>query len=313
MTTRQAHTKRSDPRDREYTLRRAASEYLRLLAEAGYIATDDSAMIEAAAEFLRGLDQLPAEDTGTARVLGADFAARLPRPAASSRFVGPLTTALLLAAPQSPADAAAWAQHAGCAAAAYAEVLTEQALGQHEAILRAAVAAREHRISELQDRLHYAATHDRLTGLANRAVLEEWIGAPRATAETVSILLVDLDGFKQVNDTHGHHVGDELLVAVADRLRAVAQADDCVCRYGGDEFVIATIAGNTTAQADADRILCDIARPFALSTGDVHIRASIGIATDAPGNHDAPALIHAADRAMYVAKSGGGQSYRVQD
>ncbi|MCU1644157.1 MAG: hypothetical protein JWN03_4432 [Nocardia sp.] len=314
MTSRQVRATRAGPCDREYTLRRAAQEYLHLLASAGYTVTDDVAATELTIEFLRGLDRLTTEDPDTARTLGADLASGLPGLDTSSRFVGPLATALLLAAPAVPADAvAAWARHAGPAVAAYAEVLAERALGQHEAILRAAVAAREHRITELQDRLHHAATHDRLTGLANRAVLEEWIIEPRSEVGPVSILLVDLDGFKQVNDTHGHRVGDELLVAVAERLRLVARPGDCVCRYGGDEFVIATVGADDTARENAARILTDIARPFILSAGRVHIRASIGIATATNGNSDAAALIHAADRAMYVAKSSGGHRYRARD
>ncbi|MFI1913815.1 diguanylate cyclase domain-containing protein [Nocardia sp. NPDC020380] len=313
MNLPQAHTTRSGPRDRDCALRRAAKEYLRLLAAAGYTVVDAAAATDSALELLRGLDRLTGDDAPAARILGAGLATSLPGLDTSARFVGPLATALLLAAPVSPADVATtWSRNAGHAVTGYAEVLSERALGQHEAILRAAVAAREHRITELQDRLHHAATHDRLTGLVNRAVLEEWIAEPRPAEEAVSVLLVDLDGFKQINDTHGHRVGDELLVAVAERLRAVARPEDCVCRYGGDEFVIATLGGEAAARENADRILTDLAQPFTLSPGQVHIQASIGIATATDETRDAAALIHAADRAMYAAKSLGGHRYRTQ-
>ncbi|GAB2551307.1 diguanylate cyclase domain-containing protein [Nocardia heshunensis] len=313
MTMRPVGVTRSGSPDREHALRRAAAEYLRLLAAAGYHPTDPALATERATGFLRELDRISHERTeniDAARILGAELATGVPGLPTSSRFVGPLATAVLLAAPAEAADA--WALHAGYAVAGYAESLAERALGEHETILRAAVAAREHRISELQDRLHHAATHDRLTGLPNRSMLEahcaESLSGPLPTA----ILVVDLDGFKQINDQHGHRVGDELLIAVADRLRAVTGSDDCVCRYGGDEFVIAITGEDDVAQAIADRILTDIARPFQLSAGSVQIRASIGIATTTADNRDATSLIHAADRAMYTAKSGGGHRYSTE-
>ncbi|MEC3918363.1 GGDEF domain-containing protein [Nocardia sp. CDC160] len=314
MSVRRMGTTRSDRCDREHTLRRAAEEYLKLLAACGYTGTGTVAAAEIAAEFLRELDRISTDDPengSAARVLGAQLATDLPGLPTSSRFVGPLASALMLAAPPAPADVT-WALHAGTAVAGYAESLAERALGEHETILRAAVAAREHRITELQDRLHHAATHDRLTGLPNRAVLEERILEPLSAAEPLALLVVDMDGFKQINDRHGHRVGDELLVAVAERLRAVTDPADCVCRYGGDEFVIATTAGEEAAERIAERILAEIARPFELSTGPVDIRASIGIATTGAGTRDAATLIHDADGAMYAAKADGGHRYRTR-
>ncbi|MEC3953684.1 GGDEF domain-containing protein [Nocardia sp. CDC153] len=308
-------TTRSDRCDRERTLRRAAEEYLKLLAACGYTGTGTVSPAEIATEFLRELDRISTDDPengSAAKVLGAQLATALPGLPTSSRFVGPLASALMLAAPPAPADVS-WALHAGTAVAGYAEVLAERALGEHETILRAAVAAREHRITELQDRLHHAATHDRLTGLPNRAVLEERIAAePLSAAQPLALLVVDMDGFKQINDLHGHRVGDELLVAIAERLRTVVEPSDCVCRYGGDEFVIATTGGDEAAERIADRILTEIARPFVLSTGPVEIRASIGIATTGSGTRDAAALIHDADSAMYAAKADGGHRYRTR-
>ncbi|GAB0105032.1 hypothetical protein JMUB6875_40100 [Nocardia sp. JMUB6875] len=321
MILRRSGATRSGPCDRERTLQRAADQYLKLLAAVGYTATDPVAAAELATDFLCALDRISATDNGSigsvdsesisaAQALGHELATGLPGLPTSSRFVGPLASALLLAAPTETASA--WALLAGHAMAGYAEALTERALGEHETILRAAVAAREHRISELQDRLHHAATHDRLTGLPNRTVLEESILRSMAAGRPLSLLLVDLDGFKQINDLHGHGIGDELLIAVAERLRAVTGPDDCVCRYGGDEFVITTAGTEDAARLIADRILIEIALPFPLSTALVHVRASIGIATTADGDHNPVTLIHAADRAMYAAKSGGGHRYRTE-
>ncbi|AYF74837.1 GGDEF domain-containing protein [Nocardia yunnanensis] len=313
MSMRPVGVARSGPPDREHALRRAATEYLRLLAQAGYHPTDTTVAVERTTEFLRQLDHISHEDgenAGAARILGAELAGAIPGLPTSSRFVGPLASAILLAAPTEATPA--WALHAGYAVAGYAEALAERALGEQETILRAAVAAREHRITELQDRLHHAATHDRLTGLSNRAVLEEWCGRPLAETGALAILVVDLDGFKQINDRYGHRVGDELLVAVAERLRLVTGPEDCVCRYGGDEFVIATAGGDDKAQAIAARLLTDIAQPFQLSAGPVRVRASIGIATAEADSRDAASLIHTADRAMYVAKSGGGHRYHTE-
>ncbi|MVU83428.1 diguanylate cyclase [Nocardia sp. ET3-3] len=300
-------------RDRERVLRLAADEYLRLLATVGYVAPDRPAAVKLTTGFLRGIDRISqdgVENASEATLLGAELAGSLPGLLTSSRFVGPLVTATLFAAP--PAPAGVWTLHAGYAVAGYAEVLAERALGDHETILRAAVAAREHRITELQDRLQHAATHDRLTGLPNRAMLEERIAELLSTGRTLAVLLVDLDGFKQINDMHGHAVGDELLVAVAERLSSVTGAQDCVCRYGGDEFVIATAGGDEAALVIADGVLAEIARPFFLSTGAVRVRASIGIATTAGGSRDAAALIHAADRGMYSAKSSGGHRHHTE-
>lgn len=156
--------------------------------------------------------------------------------------------------------------------------------------------------------LSYAATHDPLTGAVNRrtmfAALERAVGA----RTPVTVLFADLNGFKGVNDAHGHHVGDELLQVVAARLRGVVRPEDVVARYGGDEFVVlATGLGAEAAAGLAQRCRAALAAPVWVSGLQLPIGASVGLAhADRPT--DAEALLASADAAMYQAKRGVGQS-----
>lgn len=157
----------------------------------------------------------------------------------------------------------------------------------------------------LQEQLQYQATHDVLTGLANRAQLDSHArrrtdGA--TTSETRdAVLLLDLDGFKAVNDLMGHHVGDQLLMAVADRLRASVRPIDVVARFGGDEFVVVLAAMPARdATVTAERILQQLALPVTIDGQDVCVRASLGIAIGP--RHQLDTLLLQADQAMYTAK-----------
>ena len=162
------------------------------------------------------------------------------------------------------------------------------------------------------------ATHDALTDLPNRELLAETIGrwGDRAAAEQqeISLLFIDLDRFKMVNDHWGHQVGDELLCAVAGRLSAQIRGADLVCRIGGDEFVIASASPSHSALAEslADRVLAEFVRPFELSVGNVVISASIGVAKSL-GGAQALELIRDADTAMYKAKGSGRNAYALFD
>jgi diguanylate cyclase (GGDEF)-like protein len=162
------------------------------------------------------------------------------------------------------------------------------------------------------------ATHDALTDLPNRELLSETIAAwgDRAAAEDheVSLLFIDLDRFKMVNDHWGHQIGDELLCEVASRLCAQVRGEDLVCRIGGDEFVIALASPSHSALAEslADRVLAEFARPFELSVGSVIVSASIGVATSR-GGAQALELIRDADTAMYKAKGSGRNAYALFD
>ena len=159
----------------------------------------------------------------------------------------------------------------------------------------------------LQQRLAHEAHHDALTGLGNiteaRRLLEQACTDP-AGRPTVAVLL-DLDGFKQVNDTFGHAEGDALLVAVAERLRACTRAGDAVTRTGGDEFLLLLREGSgTTASQVARRVLDELSRPFVVHGRVLTIGASIGLAAVADGATPDDVLRNA-DLAMYAAKAAG--------
>ena len=166
---------------------------------------------------------------------------------------------------------------------------------------------------QLQAQLQHNAFHDALTGLANRALfadrLEHALARTDRLATPVAVLFVDLDDFKAVNDGAGHSAGDELLVAVADRLRGVLRPSDTIARLGGDEFAVLIEDGADPARtaATADRLLSALSEPFAAGGTDEQVRvtASVGIATGAAGQHDAAELLRHADVAMYAAKEAG--------
>ena len=161
------------------------------------------------------------------------------------------------------------------------------------------------------------ALHDALTGLPNRLLLQDRFehAGQRAvrTHETVAVLFVDLDDFKRVNDTHGHHVGDELLVAVARRLAALVRPDDTLARVSGDEFVF--LCENLADRADAEvlgrRIGASFEEPFDLSGLELPLTASVGIAVSAPGEPISDGLLVEADAAMYRAKQNGSSGRRA--
>jgi len=169
-----------------------------------------------------------------------------------------------------------------------------------------------------EQRIAYLAQHDLLTGLANRAMFSERLDeAARRLARhgtTYTVLLLDLDRFKNVNDTLGHPVGDRLLVEVAQRLQASLRDTDVVARLGGDEFAI--IQENEKNQSEgavllAQRIIRLIAQPFELDGHRVSIGTSIGIAFAPEHGADAAALLQKADLALYAAKSGGRNDFCV--
>jgi diguanylate cyclase (GGDEF)-like protein/PAS domain S-box-containing protein len=169
----------------------------------------------------------------------------------------------------------------------------------------------------LLDQLAHQAFHDPLTGLANRALFRDRvmhaITLARRQDRSVTVLYLDLDDFKSVNDTLGHAEGDRLLAMIAARLRACARSTDTVARLGGDEFAVLVEDSNSSASAErlVERISEQMRYPFALSNGDLTISASIGSASALNGGMDE--IMRYADVAMYAAKRSGRGQHRVFD
>jgi len=163
----------------------------------------------------------------------------------------------------------------------------------------------------LQEALLHQAFYDKLTGLPNRALLFDrlqhaFLEAARQQ-QAISMLFVDLDDFKSVNDRFGHASGDQLLVEVSNRMVFVARPEDTVARLGGDEFTI--LIKNSHSVEDgvgvANRILERISEPYQINGVEINISASIGVSMSYPRGDQPEDLLREADQAMYQAKSGG--------
>ncbi|MGW4325774.1 diguanylate cyclase domain-containing protein [Nocardia sp. NPDC004573] len=208
-----------------------------------------------------------------------------------------------------------WPFIASQAIDSYAQALQERALAQQEQNLSAKVSLRVQEIAALQHRLRHEATHDALTDLANRTLLQDKVRL-MATDPTrgVGLLLIDLDRFKQINDGYGHAIGDEVLVELAGRLREACPPDTVICRYGGDEFVLATNPHHNNLGDLAHRIVAALRDPVWSSAGPVPVSASVGTAYNPPGSPlDFTDLLRRADRAMYSAKTAGGRRFALAD
>jgi diguanylate cyclase (GGDEF)-like protein/PAS domain S-box-containing protein len=161
------------------------------------------------------------------------------------------------------------------------------------------------------DRIEYLAWHDTLTGLANRehlqAHLRQHMDALRGTGGQLAVLFADLDRFKTINDSLGHHVGDEVLKTCAQRLRECVRASDTICRLGGDEFVI--VLSNLEDAAAVSRIgaklLARLSAPMQVHGRDLHITASLGVSFFPQDGETVAELMRHADAAMYQAKAKG--------
>jgi diguanylate cyclase (GGDEF)-like protein len=181
------------------------------------------------------------------------------------------------------------------------------------------IVASSRKREELQQELAHQAAYDSLTGLANRAhvlgLVEAALHRARRCGTQLALLCIDLDRFKAVNDTFGHSAGDEVLRAVAGRMRQVVRAGDTVGRLAGDEFVILIEPlDETTDLLDlGDRLITAVSRPIPLDGRDVTVGLSIGAAVSSDGSTDADALLHHADAAAYRAKTAGRGRVEVFD
>ncbi|HXW19223.1 MAG TPA: EAL domain-containing protein, partial [Roseiarcus sp.] len=172
---------------------------------------------------------------------------------------------------------------------------------------------------QAEARVAHMAHHDPLTDLANRVLFREKLNEALARMNRrknrVAVLCLDLDRFKDVNDTMGHSAGDELLIAVADRLRASVRTTDTPSRFGGDEFAIVQddVADADEISALATRLLEQINRPYRLEGREVVVSASIGVSIAPDDSTDADTLLKNADIALYRAKAEGRSSFRFFD
>jgi len=173
-----------------------------------------------------------------------------------------------------------------------------------------------------QEKIRQLAYFDALTGLPNRRLLqdrlEQALVRARRHKQLVAVLFLDLDHFKQVNDVHGHEVGDELLTAAASRLARCVRQGDTVARQGGDEFIVvlAEVAVASGAVRVAESIVRELATPYELGARQIHvdiITASVGIALFPDHGQDGQTLMKHADLAMYAAKQAGRNGYRSYD
>ncbi len=167
-----------------------------------------------------------------------------------------------------------------------------------------------------QDRARYLALHDGLTSLPNRAFFIQQLRAAMAEAmqqqQLLAVLFLDLDGFKPINDTHGHAAGDELLRIVAARLTRTVRARDMVCRLGGDEFacLLAGVPSREQLEHLVHKLRDAVQAPCRIGDITLTVRASVGIAVAPKDGDTADALLAKADTAMYHAKRHhGGQSF----
>ena len=168
----------------------------------------------------------------------------------------------------------------------------------------------------LAAQMAYSAQHDVLTGLPNRMLLNDRIGQAIALShrhgKNVAVLFLDLDGFKHVNDSLGHSIGDKLLQSVAKRLEDCVRASDTVSRQGGDEFVVllSEVQQAEDVAISARRILEAVAAAHPIDAHNLHVTTSIGMSVYPDDGADAETLIKNADTAMYQAKENGRQSYQ---
>jgi diguanylate cyclase (GGDEF)-like protein len=175
-------------------------------------------------------------------------------------------------------------------------------------------------VEELETReatAQHQALHDQLTGLANRALLEDRLSQAltryRRSGEQVALLMLDLDRFKQVNDTLGHNAGDKLVQEVGDRLRSLLRETDTVARIGGDEFAIVQVSpkGEADVRRLCERIIQVIGRPFIIGDREARVGVSIGAVFASREVAEASELLRKADITMYRAKAAGRDCFRI--
>jgi len=171
----------------------------------------------------------------------------------------------------------------------------------------------------LEEQMKHMATHDELTGLANRNLLKErlqnLIALHQRQQSAMAVMFIDLDGFKTINDSYGHDIGDELLVLLTQRLKQCVRQSDTLVRFGGDEFVIVLTGLHTANEATfiAEKIITILKKPFELSVITTCVGCSIGIAMYPDDGETDTELVKVADSLMYNVKAQGKNSYAFSE
>ena len=222
-----------------------------------------------------------------------------------------VTTAVLIEVIKGRIGANFWTMHSFQFGATLDMLIFMRVLGLQTREIKAA--AQQARLE--RDSFHSMAHTDPLTGLPNRRILNTAISnaiAQLGSGEILAVYMLDLDGFKQVNDTHGHDVGDELLIAVANRLKSNLRSTDVISRLGGDEFLVMSSGLKNTDQAHelGDKLVKALREPFALSSQVCHIGLTVGYAIAPEDGQDTRTLLIRADSAMYVGKQEGKNCLR---
>ena len=172
------------------------------------------------------------------------------------------------------------------------------------------------RASRMLVSAEHRAHHDALTGLANRSLLgelaAEHVALCKREGTRLSLLFIDLDGFKRVNDAHGHGTGDRLLCAVAERLKNTVRGSDVVARLGGDEFAVLLVRADVETAAEvAGKLVDSLSAPYSVPPHTLEISASIGVAGYPESGASAEELLKRADEAMYKVKFAGKRGHAV--
>ena len=194
------------------------------------------------------------------------------------------------------------------------DVLLKTELDSHS-LLRSVTHAQQRQ--RAQAHLHHGVLHDELTSLPRRTLLHQRIAnavaRSRRSGNTFAVVYLDIDHFKRINDTHGHDVGDAVLVAVSQRLESAVREYDTVARLGGDEFAILLDSLDDVSEAElvAQRVQLSLAPPVLLARQKLEITASMGISVFPAGGRDAEDLLRSADQAMYLAKRAGRNTYSL--
>jgi diguanylate cyclase len=228
-----------------------------------------------------------------------------------------------MAAAQIPIHSVCLAAHSGIDSLWLASLMILSTLGGLAVVLITSVidmrlesrtAALAASLENANQELTYLALHDNLTKLPNRLLLEDRLNqaiqAARRTQSAFSVMFLDLDAFKEVNDVFGHHIGDALLTEVAERIRSATRASDTLARIGGDEFVLLADHGEPTSAANlADRLVQLVGQPYRIAEHELRISVSIGIALYEDFAQEAHEVLRNADAAMYHAKALGRSGY----